>query len=255
MIKFFRRLRQNLISEGKTEKYFKYAIGEIILVVIGILVALSINNWNDQRKNRLTEAEYYCKLLNDLELDQKNIEILYKESQYKIEVSKKLLLELKGTKKDKSYFIDNYIQALRTNIFVPTKATITDILSTGKLNLFTNDSLKNSIIDYYAELDKYLYQLEINHSKSLERGFAYESDLEFGFHYAKYAKIALGPEIVETLPVNDWQFDKDSDYFKQFQDDLVLFVMMSEREKQHFDGILNEMQPIYQQLKMECTSR
>ena len=49
MIKFFRKIRQNLLSEGKTGKYLKYAIGEIILVVIGILIALSINNWNDNQ--------------------------------------------------------------------------------------------------------------------------------------------------------------------------------------------------------------
>ncbi len=51
MIKFFRKIRQNLLNEGKTNKYFKYAIGEIILVVIGILIALQINNWNEKRLN------------------------------------------------------------------------------------------------------------------------------------------------------------------------------------------------------------
>ena len=50
MIKFFRRIRQNLLLEGKTANYFKYAIGEIVLVVIGILIALQINNWNEGRK-------------------------------------------------------------------------------------------------------------------------------------------------------------------------------------------------------------
>lgn len=52
MIKFFRHIRQSLIMENKMSKYFKYAIGEIILVVIGILIALSINNWNENRKQR-----------------------------------------------------------------------------------------------------------------------------------------------------------------------------------------------------------
>ena len=47
MIKFFRKIRQNLLSEGKIGKYFKYAIGEIILVVIGILIALQLNNYNE----------------------------------------------------------------------------------------------------------------------------------------------------------------------------------------------------------------
>lgn len=50
MIKILRKIRQNLLSEGKTIKYFKYAIGEIVLVVIGILIALQINNWNEKRK-------------------------------------------------------------------------------------------------------------------------------------------------------------------------------------------------------------
>jgi hypothetical protein len=49
MIKFFRRIRQNLLNEGKTSKYFKYAIGEIVLVVIGILIALQVSNWNQKR--------------------------------------------------------------------------------------------------------------------------------------------------------------------------------------------------------------
>ncbi len=51
MIKFFRKIRQNLLMENKTGKYFKYAIGEIVLVVIGILIALQINNWNEKRKS------------------------------------------------------------------------------------------------------------------------------------------------------------------------------------------------------------
>lgn len=46
MIKFFRHIRQKLISEGKTRKYFQYAIGEILLVMIGILLAIQVNNWN-----------------------------------------------------------------------------------------------------------------------------------------------------------------------------------------------------------------
>ena len=49
MIKFFRKIRQNLLSEGRTGKYFKYALGEILLVVLGILIALQINNWNGER--------------------------------------------------------------------------------------------------------------------------------------------------------------------------------------------------------------
>lgn len=57
MIKFFRRIRQNLLMENKTGKYFKYAIGEIVLVMIGILLALQVSNWNQDRKDRISERE------------------------------------------------------------------------------------------------------------------------------------------------------------------------------------------------------
>ncbi|MFN2373105.1 MAG: DUF6090 family protein [Cyclonatronaceae bacterium] len=55
MLKFFRKIRQNLLLEGKTGKYLKYAIGEILLVVVGILIALQVNNWNEVRKERIQE--------------------------------------------------------------------------------------------------------------------------------------------------------------------------------------------------------
>jgi len=69
MIKFFRNRRQNLIMENKTGKYLKYAIGEIILVVIGILIALQINNWNETQKHNKSRKTYTETLITDLEKD------------------------------------------------------------------------------------------------------------------------------------------------------------------------------------------
>lgn len=56
MKKLFRKIRQNLVMENKTGKYFKYAIGEFVLVVIGILIALQINNWNEYEKAKTKEV-------------------------------------------------------------------------------------------------------------------------------------------------------------------------------------------------------
>jgi len=58
MINFFRKIRQRLLTENKFSKYLLYGIGEIILVVIGILIALSINNWNEDRKNDEVRRTY-----------------------------------------------------------------------------------------------------------------------------------------------------------------------------------------------------
>jgi len=69
MIKFFRKIRQNLLMENKTGKYFKYAIGEIVLVVIGILIALQINNWNEKRGQEKTVKSIYSIIKSDLTND------------------------------------------------------------------------------------------------------------------------------------------------------------------------------------------
>ena len=75
MIKFFRKIRQNLLMENKTGKYFKYAIGEIVLVVIGILIALQLNNLNDIRKTEQEELQS----LNDIKLNLMESQLEIKE--------------------------------------------------------------------------------------------------------------------------------------------------------------------------------
>ncbi|WP_339839569.1 DUF6090 family protein [uncultured Flavobacterium sp.] len=69
MIKFFRKIRKNMLSERKTVKYLKYAIGEIVLVVIGILIALQINNWNEHRKQNETLHGIYQIIKEDIATD------------------------------------------------------------------------------------------------------------------------------------------------------------------------------------------
>ena len=69
MIKFFRKIRYDLMGKNKTGKYFKYAIGEIVLVVIGILIALSINNWNEENKSEKETNFQLSKLRDNLKSD------------------------------------------------------------------------------------------------------------------------------------------------------------------------------------------
>lgn len=82
MIKFFRKIRLNALSNGKTEKYLLYAIGEIILVVIGILIALNINSWNENEKPSKKEMALLETLKNDIELD--ILALRYEDSMYSL---------------------------------------------------------------------------------------------------------------------------------------------------------------------------
>ena len=74
MIKFFRRIRQRLLTENKFSKYLIYAIGEIVLVVIGILIALQINNWNEYQKERKSEHLILSEIRDNLKYDLNDFE-------------------------------------------------------------------------------------------------------------------------------------------------------------------------------------
>jgi hypothetical protein len=81
MIKFFRKIRQNMLMENKTGTYFKYAIGEIVLVVIGILIALSINNWNSKRIENTEEQNVLINLKKDFQLNKENLESVLSDNE------------------------------------------------------------------------------------------------------------------------------------------------------------------------------
>nr|WP_281397818.1 DUF6090 family protein [Winogradskyella flava] len=74
MIKFFRHIRKSLLEQNKMGKYLKYAIGEILLVVIGILIALQINNWNENRKESLEESSILQNLYDEFSENKKLFE-------------------------------------------------------------------------------------------------------------------------------------------------------------------------------------
>jgi uncharacterized membrane protein YgaE (UPF0421/DUF939 family) len=85
MIKFFRKIRQKLLQENNIGRYLKYAIGEILLVVIGILIALQVNNWNEQRKDKIKSYSYLLRLNEDLDLILSDVDNSLKGAERKVE--------------------------------------------------------------------------------------------------------------------------------------------------------------------------
>lgn len=76
MLRFFRQIRQRLITDNKFTKYLLYAVGEILLVVIGILIALQVNTWKEERENKSRQHAFYRSVMVDLKSDRSNIEDL-----------------------------------------------------------------------------------------------------------------------------------------------------------------------------------
>ncbi len=148
MIKFFRRIRQKLVSENKFSKYLLYAIGEIVLVVIGILIALQVNNWNEIRKSKLD-------LINRLELmsnELGNDTIFYQEL---ISGNKQRIDFLTHLSKKEYDAIDLTITTfIISKNFNPRNfgSTYYTIKESGQLNNIGNTKLKNNIEQYYENI-------------------------------------------------------------------------------------------------------
>ena len=158
MIKFFRHIRKSLLMENKTGKYFKYAIGEIVLVVIGILIALQINNWNEQKKEYNTATILAKSLVEDLNKDLDFLNSALTFSQLKIENCDSLLELLSVL--EKQWNIESIYQKLnivgQSNPFFPTTGTFQQIVTSGSLKLF-DQNIANQLNAYEMQLKKLAY--------------------------------------------------------------------------------------------------
>ena len=148
MIKFFRRIRQKLLAENRFSKYLLYVFGEIILVVIGILIALQINTWNENRKNKIAEADYYCRILDDFKSNEKLIDETSALINNKIKLTKELISDLSNTPNDRSAILNKYVVAVRQDVFVPSNIAFEDLTSSGQLKLLTDLKLKNRLLQH-----------------------------------------------------------------------------------------------------------
>ena len=249
MIKFFRKIRQNLLSEGKTGKYLKYAIGEIILVVIGILIALQINNWNENRKNRIAEADYYCRILDDFERNERLIDDTSELINNKIKLCKELILDLNKIPNDRGEILNKFVHALRQDVFVPSTIAFEDLTSSGQLKLLTDLKLKNRLIQHSTFLNNILNLLQENRNEILKRMGDFELVSDFGFQDIDYLNQELDKELLDLLPNNDWTNDPSNPIFVKFQDNLVFFIAMLIRQKQHLSNLKKEMQEPLKLLK------
>jgi hypothetical protein len=143
------------MEKNKTGKYFKYAVGEIILVVIGILIALQVNNWNEKRKLQ-NESQEILKALN---VEFKNNRAVLKDRiDYLEDANKYVQAVLKLTKSDESQLrqvnIDSIISlSLKYGNYNPANSTIQELISSGKLNLIENGQLKDNLFNWLQILE------------------------------------------------------------------------------------------------------
>ena len=148
MIKFFRKIRQKLLSENKFSKYLIYAIGEIVLVVIGILIALQINNWNEVKKSSRIELEFLKNLNWDLDIDLANFKNKIEIDSSIMESNRILMQAIQNRDKVALTQIREFEVINRAGVFYPQKSAYESLKSQG-IQLISNDSLRQKIITLY----------------------------------------------------------------------------------------------------------
>ena len=172
MIKFFRRIRYDLMEKNKTGKYLKYAIGEIILVVIGILIALSINNWNETKKQEQRAIIYANKIINDIETDLKNVDSLVVIGQRNIKEIENYFnyfenqdpVNISALIDSCSHVIKDVMRKYR---YTPNNHTFKDMQASGNSTLLSEDQ-KQALVTLSNTQDFYLIVFEKNISSIIE---------------------------------------------------------------------------------------
>lgn len=157
MIQLLRNMRQNLLLENKIAKYLKYALGEIILVVIGILIALKINNLNQNYNDKAKEKQYLLNIREELITDSLFYESYIKNSyDFKVKNLNLAISYHKGisTIVDTLSFIKNIARggSFDQVIWSKNSITYTDLINSGNLNIIRDANIKKQIMAYYSRL-------------------------------------------------------------------------------------------------------
>ncbi len=200
MINFFRKTRKKLADENRTFKYARYAIGEIVLVVIGILIALQINNWNETKKTKTKELHYLSNIKNDLQLNIKEIQDYIEIRTARIVSSNIIIEHFEGEPLVNLGEFNSHIVNIYTwRKFYQINNTFQELTNSGNLALISNDSIKNTLLNLETLYKKLKYE---------EEHFRY--DAEIMLYEPSYKILDLNPVVKKyTYQVSNGQAGED----------------------------------------------
>jgi len=172
MIKFFRRIRQNMIKENRASKYLLYAIGEVVLVVIGILIALSINNWNENRKEEVILKSNLSTILEILENDKAQLLTLIQSRKESTKQSTSIINSYKNNEPiDSKRFFKTFLGIVIEQKFDSDQSGFQRIKTSKMFETAKMDKIRDYMVIYTKALEdiKFLEFRQNNHSETLER--------------------------------------------------------------------------------------
>lgn len=152
MIKFFRKIREKLLQEHRFSKYLLYAIGEIVLVVIGILIALQINNWNENRINSNKETIVLANIHKEFVQNKKQLDSVVGQHKVVLKNCAGVISLFPITSKPEQEVLDSLATMLwwtyGGNTFNPTQTSIKALASTSSFDIIKNETLRDLLISW-----------------------------------------------------------------------------------------------------------
>ena len=152
MIKFFRKIRYNLMETGKTTRYFKYAIGEIVLVVIGILIALQLNNWNENRINSNKETTILANIHKEFKQNKKQLDSVVGTHKKVHRNCSNIINLFPIVSKPEPAVLDSLSVYLWESYggvtFNPSQTSINALASTSSFDIIKNETLRDLLISW-----------------------------------------------------------------------------------------------------------
>ncbi len=215
MINFFRKIRKTILLEGKTIQYLKYAISEIVLVVIGILIALQINNWNENRKALQADKEFYAKMLSDVRFNSKQINEAIEELREHADLHYQLYAESRGK--------SEYNPEIRYGILrwgVQFKPRLGALYQT-QINSASDSTVKDAFSNYLIveESVKNVYELFENLKKEVVRPYLTQNNL------VNTDSIYSEPKYQEVDPMRSVDYEKLKTQFGTAAFDQILYEL------------------------------
>ena len=154
MFRFFRHIRQNLLQQSKVSRYLGYAVGEIVLIMIGIFLALQLNNWNEERKDRIEEREILTRLSSEVTGNAHRLSDILEKSIPETQTAlERVVVAFAGEPiSDNAAFLFDVIRSGSFGYFTPTFRvdTYNELVSTGKLQLIQTVDLRDLVSGYYS---------------------------------------------------------------------------------------------------------
>jgi len=246
MLRFFRKLRHQLILSGQSRKYLLYVVGEVLLIVVGILIALTINNRNETRLTRQKEQVYLAGLENEFQTSRVKLQELIKVNRSNYEGAKRIIgyIDRPDSLPDERTLSHLLYQSLAYDLYyTPNNSLLGEMINSGSLKDLSNDELRRRLTNWIASVEHVNAQeRDLKHQKDqvlqLLRGEPYslrtladQTQLS-----GNLLHLPASQHVHSNLPILQ---------SRAFENNLLLYILSSQlTETEHYQPLLDELEMI-----------